>query len=280
MQPNSNHLWLLKWFYPLFKQNHWLHQRQELPLLWIMVLQWTMTIAFPLDGLLSDSWLQSDCAPFCSSYYRGSQKFTTIDFSAMEAEDESASDYSSSSIAAESSSGHKADMSLIKEKSSGNGCTNFIHGLLHYRIPRTEKSLLHVILAFFFVSANIACLFTYDNLASGNNNSSSRSYLQLAAFGSLAAANSLLVAIPATRNSLLAMTLGIPFDKTIMFHRWLGRFVILLVTIHMVWELTLWGMSSVELMAEQLLILSNIWGLAGWAVGIFILVTSMEYFRR
>ena len=54
-------------------------------------------------------------------------------------------------------------------------------------------------------------------------------------WGYVACANGLFVVIPASRNGLWAWLLGLPFDKTITIHRWMGRLVFVEVTIHMLW---------------------------------------------
>ena len=53
-------------------------------------------------------------------------------------------------------------------------------------------------------------------------------------FGYLACANGLFVVIPASRNSMWAWLFGLPFDKTITIHRWVGRLVFVEATLHMV----------------------------------------------
>ena len=54
-------------------------------------------------------------------------------------------------------------------------------------------------------------------------------------WGYVACANGLFVVIPASRNGLWAWLLGLPFDKTITIHRWMGRLVFVEVTIHVAW---------------------------------------------
>jgi len=51
-------------------------------------------------------------------------------------------------------------------------------------------------------------------------------------WGDLCAANSLLVAIPVTRNSIITWITKVPFDQTIMYHRWLGRITIIQGIVH------------------------------------------------
>lgn len=50
--------------------------------------------------------------------------------------------------------------------------------------------------------------------------------------GSLAAANAMLLVVPATRNSLLTLLVGLPFDQVIIYHRALGRIAIGLTLAH------------------------------------------------
>jgi predicted ferric reductase len=91
-------------------------------------------------------------------------------------------------------------------------------------------------------------------------------------WGYLASANSLLVALPATRNSVLVWFLGFPFDKTIMFHRWLGRLILLQATIHF---------AHYPISVAQNYV-NNQWyyGLGAWIALSLIFLTSIEWIRR
>lgn len=51
-------------------------------------------------------------------------------------------------------------------------------------------------------------------------------------FGSLAAANTMLLIIPATRNNILTWGMGLAFDHIVLYHRFLGRVTILVAVIH------------------------------------------------
>jgi len=51
-------------------------------------------------------------------------------------------------------------------------------------------------------------------------------------FGYMATTSSLLLVLPATRNSLLGLLLGIEFDEAILFHRWISRWTLLLLVFH------------------------------------------------
>ena len=50
--------------------------------------------------------------------------------------------------------------------------------------------------------------------------------------GSLAAYNAMLLVLPATRNSVLTLLLGLPFDHVVVYHRFFGRFTMLCVVVH------------------------------------------------
>jgi predicted ferric reductase len=57
-------------------------------------------------------------------------------------------------------------------------------------------------------------------------------FTQSEIWGYMSTANSMLVAIPATRNSVLSWISGAPVDQTIMYHRWLGRITIIQACVH------------------------------------------------
>eukprot|EP01105_Mastigella_eilhardi_P018833 TRINITY_DN4392_c0_g1_i2.p1 TRINITY_DN4392_c0_g1~~TRINITY_DN4392_c0_g1_i2.p1 ORF type:complete len:1205 (-),score=276.71 TRINITY_DN4392_c0_g1_i2:2925-6539(-) len=50
--------------------------------------------------------------------------------------------------------------------------------------------------------------------------------------GNLVSANMLIAVLPATRNSLLVVLLGESFERTVMFHRWVGRWTFVLLLGH------------------------------------------------
>lgn len=90
------------------------------------------------------------------------------------------------------------------------------------------------------------------------------------AWGSLAAANTLLLVVPAARNSILAMGLGMPFDQVVVFHRFFGRFAVLCVLIHALYYVFAYNRSPWIYMT----------GMGGLACGVVIYITSMNYVRR
>lgn len=52
--------------------------------------------------------------------------------------------------------------------------------------------------------------------------------------GNMVSANMAIAVLPATRNSLLVFLLGTSFERTLGFHRWLGRWTLVLICAHMV----------------------------------------------
>ncbi len=103
---------------------------------------------------------------------------------------------------------------------------------IHYRIPKINLSVGSLLIAFTYVAVNIACAFL------------SKDYMRN--FGDLVSANALLVTLPATRNSVLVYLLGIPFDKTIMYHRWLGRWTFILLCVHVFWAFNEWNTLGID----------------------------------
>jgi hypothetical protein len=83
-----------------------------------------------------------------------------------------------------------------------------LRAFFDWRLPGTQKSLWAIFVAVGYIVLNIIAY--YVGVAGDPG----------MAVGYLTAANSFLVALPATRNSVFVLILGIPFDRTIMFHRW------------------------------------------------------------
>lgn len=68
------------------------------------------------------------------------------------------------------------------------------------------------------------------------------------------------------------MQLGMHFDRTIMFHRWIGRFVLLLIIVH--------ALMYIPDYADSMLTLDNLWGLIAGFASLMLFVTSIEFMRR
>ena len=90
--------------------------------------------------------------------------------------------------------------------------------------------------------------------------------------GSLAAANTMLLVVPATRNNVLTLLLGLPFDRVVLHHRFLGRATITIVFAHFIMYLD-------QLMAR---ISEHLYwtGLGAFCFLLVILVTTFDWVRR
>ncbi|NBP58929.1 hypothetical protein EBU71_20765, partial [bacterium] len=89
-------------------------------------------------------------------------------------------------------------------------------------------------------------------------------------WGLMSTANSLIVAIPATRNSVLTWLSGIPVDQTLMYHRWLGRITIIEAIVHFGYSIRL---------PEQF-VGQSLYGILALACAWSIGITSIQWLRR
>jgi predicted ferric reductase len=129
------------------------------------------------------------------------------------------------------------------------------------RIPFFHMSKIDIIFGSFIILLNVVCVGL--GMMSGFNQSQ--------IWGYMCAANSFLVAIPATRNSFLSWVSRLSVDQTIRYHRWLGRLTILQAVVHcacsfdrphFTWSLT------------------NLYGLYAFLCVALIAITSSECIRR
>jgi predicted ferric reductase len=79
-----------------------------------------------------------------------------------------------------------------------------------------------------------------------------------------------MVTLPATRNSVLVWILGVPFDKTIMYHRWLGRWIVIQAAIHWKGYFFQWSQYGDKYYT----------GLYGMIGLILVFITSIGWLRR
>lgn len=87
----------------------------------------------------------------------------------------------------------------------------------------------------------------------------------------------LFVVIPAQRTSLWAWIFGLPFDKTITIHRWVGRLTFVEATLHF----GLYFRSSSYLTTALLFSTPKYQdGFASWVALAVVFVTSIEWLRR
>lgn len=140
-----------------------------------------------------------------------------------------------------------------------NTFTSRIKNILsHYRLPYIDWSLGNMLTFVLYLAMNLICLFA----APGQNYGRS--------WGSLAAFNTMLLIVPATRNSILTLGLGLPFDHVVIYHRFFGRFTIMCVLIHFVYFIFAYAEESYVYLT----------GLGAMLFGLIIMVTSMDYVRR
>jgi len=91
------------------------------------------------------------------------------------------------------------------------------------RIPGTQWTRGAVMFCAYYLAANLVAVFY--SYAIGD-------YTLGRGFGSLAAANTMLLIIPATRNNILTWGMGLAFDHIVLYHRFLGRTAILVAFVH------------------------------------------------
>ena len=97
--------------------------------------------------------------------------------------------------------------------------------LCQARIPCTDISAGDAVIVCSFLGVALMCLFTNSDKSVGRG------------WGSLAAATTMILIVPATRNSVLSWLLNVPFDRIVGYHRMLGRFVIFFAVMHTVYML-------------------------------------------
>jgi predicted ferric reductase len=112
----------------------------------------------------------------------------------------------------------RAPLSQKGKSNSANGFASFCGK----RVLNSQVSVSTVAVLVFFILANVSAV----ELSNGANKSFEQQV------GWLTAASSFFVMLPATRNSVLLWITGLPFDRVIHFHRWIGRFVVFLAIVH------------------------------------------------
>jgi predicted ferric reductase len=132
---------------------------------------------------------------------------------------------------------------------------------LESRIPLLNISRIDLFIGICILILNIGCVVLGTRLG----------FSQSQVWGDLSAANSLLVAIPVTRNSIITWVTKVPFDQTIKYHRWLGRLTILQGVIHFACSIDYPDFSWT---------LDNYYGFISVICLGIIALTSVEYIRR
>jgi predicted ferric reductase len=134
--------------------------------------------------------------------------------------------------------------------------------LLSYRIPGTDWTSGNALFSFFYIAANVVCLLA--GLAGG--------YDYARGSGSLAAANTMMAIIPATRNSVLTWFLGLPFDHVVIYHRFIGRVAIACGLLH-----TLLYLDHFKSEPTSWIVVT---GAISMSCGLIIFLTSLNWCRR
>lgn len=145
-------------------------------------------------------------------------------------------------------------------KKASEGCFHSLMVFGEKRVGGSQVTILQLMMSIVWGGVNIASVFLGE-AAMGSN------------WGYLAAVNALFVAVPAQRNGVLNWVLGIPFDKVISYHRWLGRWLILCIGVHM--GLYYDRFQEIALSPSPLA-----YGFWSFLFGIVIFITSLGPLRR
>jgi len=149
---------------------------------------------------------------------------------------------------------------------------NVFYGIGLWRIPFTSIRLSHTILFVGYLLVNLGCMYIVP--VSGPVTGKY--------WGTLIMGNAFISVLPASRNSLLTLITGLPFERTVAFHRWVGRLVIFLSLVHTLmvlrrqlimgldWRAYFWYKMSQE----------NIYGSVSLVAGILMFFTSLPWVRR
>ena len=122
--------------------------------------------------------------------------------------------------------------SPLKQKEASKFGTK-VDSILEFRLPKTQWSIREISGVLAYLGLNGLCLaFNSSGVILANQ------------LGFLAGANALLVVVPSTRNSLLVWLFGLPFDRVVVFHRFLGRLLGLLSLAHFVAYAMKWSNES------------------------------------
>jgi predicted ferric reductase len=151
---------------------------------------------------------------------------------------------------------------------------NAFAGMMNRRVLWLNTPVYAALFAISYFLLNVGCFFLQQVFV-GAPNWRVSPHLAVA---SLIKVNILFLPILATRNSVLTLFVGTPFEKAITFHRWQGYFSILLVSLHV--ALGLWSFQLSGGILSQLRETRYIFGLTAFSALIIMLITSLEVIRR
>lgn len=99
-----------------------------------------------------------------------------------------------------------------------------------------------------------------------------------AQLGHVATGTGAAMLVPATRNNILTVIFGVPFERQIMYHRWVGRITAIIALIHTGGYVYIW--SGEGILKSQSFTMKYFLGWIGSVGAAMILLTSYSYVRR
>jgi predicted ferric reductase len=175
---------------------------------------------------------------------------------------------SSAECRVKSSPSPRIEQQPLQPKAQPHPIGTRVYALLNARIPGTHIELKYAALAAAYVTINVLLVMLGERTKAARN------------WGYLTLPNAAAAVLPATRNSLLVLLLGIPYDKALMFHRWLGRWVVCCVSLHLFFFFSDWSAAHINIWTEMFKDSKNTYGVIAWLALLFILVTSLGWMRR
>jgi hypothetical protein len=142
-----------------------------------------------------------------------------------------------------------------------------IHNVLNQRVPFLESPWTDVLVFIFYVFLAAGSVFLWGPVNGPINT----------ALGYITPVNSILVVITGLKNSILMWFLEIPFDRAIGFHRLLGYFAYVVVTVHGILYLIQWDTTILLQLQSNT---SYLFGVIAWACFTVLIIGSLPYFRR
>jgi len=157
---------------------------------------------------------------------------------------------------------------LVKHDNAKEGsCFRSCMSILRWRIPKSQWTLWNLLVSVLYIGLNVVALLLVDE---PDPNTAKPDLAR--GFGSLAAANTMILIIPATRNSVLTWMLGLPFDQVVIYHRAIGRWTLICTYIHFIF---FWN-DYMDHSGED----KYLYGILGAACGTVIGLTTFDYVRR
>jgi predicted ferric reductase len=155
-------------------------------------------------------------------------------------------------------------------------CTTRWEGRLGQRIDCLEWEVVDFFLISFYVAANLVGLLV------GCKDQEAKPYDYGRCIGHLLGANALIIAIPATRNSVLVFFLGIPFDRAIKYHRMIGYWIFTLVSLHFFLQLGYFGtVANINMnLFGGVNNYQYLFGFLGWICVVLMVIFSLPPIRR